>query len=642
VRSCGAVIDDAHDQTGLEATLANLHQTTLDSVAFEETVVPTDAPSWTSFHGSGRLPTITVRFAESNQAGDAAAAEVELELHDLLGAGGMGQVYRATQRSLGRDVAVKTVRDTSSAASTVALCDEAVVTGRLSHPNIIPVHALGNAADGRPLLVMKRVEGVGWNVLLRSLDHAFWKRNEIAGDDRLHFHLEVLRKVTHAIAFAHSHGVVHRDIKPDNVMIGDFGEVYLVDWGLAARFGTSTAGTLAGTPSYLAPEMLGGTVDARTDVYLLGATLFELLTGAPPHRGTTMKEVLHSAEVSASPTFTDDVPSELAELCTRSLARDPAERPASAAAFGDALDDHVRHRGSRALARTAEERLAQLRRAIEDVQPAARDLAEVRRLIAESRFAFLEARRGWSDNPAVSPGLDATLRLAVRAELDRRDAEAARAMLRELQQPDPALVRAVETLEASLAREVEERARLERLAHDLDPNVERGARIAAAVVVLGMMIGITVYVRTVGMGSLTPKSVFVVGLVMLGGLSALLVVMWRRVMRTKFNRRLVAWVSVAIGVLVIHRALALFDPSATVSSIFTAELLLLGSMWAVGSLFLFWWMLPVGIVMTLCTIPALAFPAQAEVIFGTLNVLAVASFIIGWRLAGRRADESSR
>jgi eukaryotic-like serine/threonine-protein kinase len=639
----GQVCEPGHDvstddleRAGFAATVAGLQLTAADSLAFDATVIPSEVSSFTSFHGSGRLPTIPVRFAGSEQGRDEPPVDAELELGELLGEGGMGKVYRATQRSLGREVAVKTLHSTASVRAAAALCDEAVVTGRLSHPNVIPVHALGNAGDGRPLLVMKRIEGVGWNVLLRSRDHAFWASNEIAPEDQLHFHIEVLRKVTHAVAFAHSHDVVHRDIKPDNVMIGDFGEVYLVDWGIAAKIGTDTAGKLAGTPSYLAPEMLGGIVDVRTDVYLLGATLFEILTGAPPHRGTTLKDVLYSAFLSTPPTFGDTVPDELAELCRHSLARDPAARPTSAQAFGDAIDDHVRHRGSRAIARTGEERLAQLRRAVEDVSPVKRDLAEVRRLIAESRFAFLEARRGWSDNPVVSPGLAATLRLAVRAELDRRDAEAARAMLDELDPPEPALANQVEALESELAREARERERLARLAHDLDPNVARGTRVAAATVIIGMVVAISIYVLAID--TVTKEHVFGISLVMFVGLIGVLVVVWRKITRNMFNRRLAAWVAVGISLMVSHRAVALFDASATTASILTTDLLLVGGMWVFGSLFLFRWMLPVGLGVALAAIPAVAFPSSVMILFSIVNGLAIASFIVGWRMKRPRVD----
>ncbi len=607
-----------------EATFAAL-ALTADSISLDVTHVPDEVPAWTSFRGSGPLPSMSVRFSSAPRTDD-----TELVLLELLGEGGMGQVHRATQRSLGREVAVKTIRAPASPRAIASLCDEAVVTGRLSHPNVIPVHALGEAEDGRPMLVMKRVDGVGWNVLLGAADHAYWTRNEVATEDRLHVHLEVLRKITHAVAFAHSHGIVHRDIKPENVMIGDFGEVYLVDWGIAVKAGTSTEGKLAGTPYYLAPEMVGGVVDVRTDVYLLGATLCEILTGGPPHHGGSLKEVLHRAFISEPPAFPADAADELVALCKRALACDPQARPQTAGAFGDALDDHVRHRGSRTLARTGEERLGQLRHAIESASPASRDLAELRRLIAECRFAFQEARRAWIENPMVAPGLFACLRLAVRAELDRRDGEAARAMLRELEPPDPDLAREVGELDIALAREADERARVAQLAHDLDPEREGGVRVVAAASVFAISMAVSIYVST--FDRITPTLVFEIGLALLVGLGGLLAALWRQLGRTVFNRRLALWACISALTVVAHRGVALFDPSATAAGILTNDLVILAGFWICGSVFLFRWMALVGLALLLSTVVILALPSMAGLLFSGVNMLACTSFLVRWRL----------
>jgi serine/threonine-protein kinase len=614
------------DERAFQKTIAGLGLPT-DPTGFDETVVPDEVPhSWSSFRGSGPLPTIAARPIES---GD----DAELTLVDVLGEGGMGRVYLATQRSLGRKVAVKTVKDADSQRSVDALCDEAVVTGRLSHPNIIPVHALGRDDDGRPLLIMKRVEGVGWNELVASPDHEFWSRNETAEDDRLLHHVDVLRKVAHAVELAHSEGIVHRDIKPENVMLGDFGEVYLVDWGIAARTGTPVGDKLAGTPHYLAPEMVGGVLDERTDVYLLGATLHEILTGKPPHSGDNLTAVLFSAFQSKPHTYADDVPEELAELATHAMARRPDDRPPSARAFGDALDDYVRHRGSRALSRTGEARLEALRAQVERVPAGERDLGELRRLVAECRFAFQEAGREWADNPAVTPGLDACLRLAARIELDRRDGEGARAALDEIAAPEPELVEEVEQLEEDLAREAEEHSRLAEMAKELDPKLARGVRIFGGAVAAGAIVAISVYAMITK--EFTTTHVFVLSLGMLAALGFVLLVLWKRIMRTLFNRRFAAWVAVGVSGIVLHRFVALFDPSATVEMVLTYDLVIVAVFWGFGSLFLFRWMLFVGIGLALCLWPAFVYPEHIATIFSGANLLAVVTFMVGWRSGTR-------
>lgn len=222
----------------------------------------------------------------------------DFELLGVLGEGGMGQVLLARQRSLGREVAIKIVKPSRAHPSTqAALVHEARLTGALEHPSIIPLHLLSQDSEGSPLLVMKRVEGTSWKELLQNPTHPFWSKDP---SERLKQNLDILMQVCNAVHFAHKQGVLHRDLKPSNVMLGNFGEVYVLDWGVALQLdpdGTCTPPSLAGTLCYIAPEMLlrGAKLDGRTDVYLLGATLYEVLTGDPPHKGGSLGDVLRSS-----------------------------------------------------------------------------------------------------------------------------------------------------------------------------------------------------------------------------------------------------------------------------------------------------------------------------------------------------------
>src|SRR6185503_17346084 len=142
----------------------------------------------------------------------------------------------------------------------------------------------------------------------------------------------ILLQVLNAVRFAHSRGIIHRDVKPDNVMIGAFGEVYLLDWGIAVRPAETpgVVGPMVGTPRYLAPEMLDGALDdvgPHTDVYLLGATLHHILTGQPRHAGETLETVLAAAKESRPVHYAATVPAELAALCNAATAQDPKRRP---------------------------------------------------------------------------------------------------------------------------------------------------------------------------------------------------------------------------------------------------------------------------------------------------------------------------
>ena len=161
---------------------------------------------------------------------------VDFEVTGVLGEGGMGRVLLARQRSLRRDVAIKVIKAEVQHPEVIeALLAEAVVTGSLEHPRIVPVHALGRDSEGQPVLAMKRIEGVSWRDMTRDSDDPRWASIAPESEDRLDVHLEIFMAACNAVHFAHSRGIVHRDIKLDNVMIGGFGEVYVVDWGIATK-----------------------------------------------------------------------------------------------------------------------------------------------------------------------------------------------------------------------------------------------------------------------------------------------------------------------------------------------------------------------------------------------------------------------
>jgi len=212
----------------------------------------------------------------------------------------MGVVHVAEQRSLARDVAVKTIQEGADPTARALLVREARIMGALEHPNLVPVHALGVDGRGAPLIVMKRVEGVSWRDLLSEPGHPSWKPLLAGHGDPLRANVEILSQICSALAFAHDRGVVHRDIKPDNVMIGRFGEVYLLDWGVALRLEerANEAQTFVGTPGYAAPEMVVANpllIGTWTDIYLLGGVLFEVLVGRVPHEASTARAALARA-----------------------------------------------------------------------------------------------------------------------------------------------------------------------------------------------------------------------------------------------------------------------------------------------------------------------------------------------------------
>ncbi len=190
------------------------------------------------------------------------------EVRQRLGHGGMGVVYGAYDRVLDREVAVKVLDDLRLDADAERLRTEARILGRLEHPGIVPVHDAGTLPDGRVYYVMKLVRGERLDVAARTRS--------------LNERLELFLRMCDAVAFAHAGGVVHRDLKPDNIMLGAFGEVLVLDWGVAKAADANEHAAVIGTPGFMAPEQQRGVVDVdhRADIFALGVIL-KSLAGDP-------------------------------------------------------------------------------------------------------------------------------------------------------------------------------------------------------------------------------------------------------------------------------------------------------------------------------------------------------------------------
>ena len=230
-----------------------------------------------------------------------------------LARGAYGRVMRAQDRELHRTVALKELLP-EAAHARARFEREALLAARLQHPSIIPVYDTGCWASGVPFIAMKLVTG---SSLQARLDQV------VDSAERLAL-VPVVLAVAEAIAYAHAEGVVHRDLKPANILVGEFGEVVVIDWGLAVQLaGPRPDASPAGTPAYLAPEQAGGAPpDPRADVFALGAILYHVLAGFPPVPARTLEE---AARVAPRP-IPESVPAELRAIVSRALARDPADR----------------------------------------------------------------------------------------------------------------------------------------------------------------------------------------------------------------------------------------------------------------------------------------------------------------------------
>jgi eukaryotic-like serine/threonine-protein kinase len=344
-----------------------------------------------------------------------------LQLFGVIGRGGMGVVLKGYDSDLGRDLAVKVLREQYRDQPDMIrrFIEEAQIGGQLQHPGVVPVYELGTLADRRPYIAMRLIRGQTLaEVLAGRIDR---------DDDRPRL-LGIFESVCQTMAYAHARGVIHRDLKPSNIMVGSFGEVQVMDWGLAKVLDrpdapgdpegpsvhveshesavatgrswdgsdSSRPGSVMGTPAYMAPEQARGeveTLDERVDVFALGSILCELLTGTPAYAGANSDEIQRRAaqgEVAETHGRLDacGIDAELAGLVKECLAADPSERP----------------RDARDMAR----RITAYRAGVQERLRA----AELARVEAQARAEEEAKRRGLADRLAAEA--------IARADLERR------------------------------------------------------------------------------------------------------------------------------------------------------------------------------------------------------------------------------
>lgn len=392
-----------------------------------------DAQNADAADGSGHVGSLNTHRTPQVETDDASS---DYELLSRIGEGGMGAIYLARQTALNREVAIKTLKpltpeERAARGSTEKaneaeqqrlemFLSEALVTANLVHPHIVPIHDLSRQDPSSPFYVMKRVKGTPWHERVHEMSLAD--------------NLEVLLKVCDAVAYAHHRGVVNRDLKPENVMLGEFGEVLVLDWGLAAPTGSShqiqfkslSASYGAGTPAYMAPELWNGPrekIGPWSDVYLLGATLFEIITGYPPHQfpeppagtsGTALWSIIDRV-VRVNQIRATDVRGELFDIATKAMSTDPAERYGSVVEFQQAIRDYQQHQESLYLSDRADELLTSERRVSErgegesewtgPERRSGKDRRESYRDYQAATTLYEEAWKAWPENEAARTGL---------------------------------------------------------------------------------------------------------------------------------------------------------------------------------------------------------------------------------------------
>ncbi len=356
----------------------------------------------------------------------------DYELLDIIGEGGMGVVYAAHQSSIARTVAVKMLKPSAKVRDEQRdkFISEAVVTGELDHPNIVPIYDLGANDEGALFYSMKRVRGTPWDKVVHKKPLAE--------------NVSILMRVADAVAFAHAGGVIHRDLKPENVMLGDFGEVLVMDWGLARvthEFANADAvyqvDSLGGTPAYMAPEMATGPVERinrTSDIYLLGAILYEIIGGQPPHSGRNVMACLAAAgQNQIDPVHYEG---ELKEIALRAMATRQEDRYQTVKEFQEAVRVYQSHSESLVLTTHANQSLNE-----------ARDSGDYQRF-ARALYGFQEALTLWDANQRARSLLVETQHDYAECALGKGDLDLAASLLDAAKDQHAALLARIESARA--------------------------------------------------------------------------------------------------------------------------------------------------------------------------------------------------
>ncbi|MDF1844331.1 MAG: protein kinase [Rubripirellula sp.] len=355
----------------------------------------------------------------------------DYKLVGKLGQGGMGDVYAARQGSLDRILALKVIKPLEGRRRAQLIrnrslelvekerrqqfLSEAIVTSDLDHPNIVPIHDVAVSSRGDLFYSMKRVAGTPWS--------------DVIAEKTQDENLEILLKACDAIAFAHTRGIVHRDIKPENIMLGDFGVVLVMDWGLALptadyekRDSIFMSMGLGGTPAFMAPELATGPlkkIGAAADIYLLGATLYMIITGSAPHHAKSISECLMAVKNNTILPVPDDQKSELLDVAMKAMETEPEDRYPDVPSFQQAIRDYRAHAESVSLAS----------RAAEDLENGRRESSYSH--FSRAAFRFEEAIKSWPGNLRAAEGLAETKRVHALAALENGDLDFGVSLLNE-------------------------------------------------------------------------------------------------------------------------------------------------------------------------------------------------------------------
>tara|TARA_X000001036_G_scaffold82132_1_gene73934 strand:+ start:3836 stop:5317 length:1482 start_codon:yes stop_codon:yes gene_type:complete len=356
----------------------------------------------------------------------------DFKLEYKIGEGGLGQVEAAKQLCFNRRVAIKRVRsDRGNEIAEEQLKKEAQLMGELEHPAIPPVHLVGVDDSEQIALVMKFIQGNSWLEIMKRDRHKF-RENELP-QWYVDKHLKFFLRIGEALEFAHQKSIIHRDIKPENVVIGDYGEVYLIDWGIACKLNNDqqfVGSSYAGTPCYASPEMVTSSPvwDVRSDVYLMGATLYQIISGKPPHLGKSVLEVFKKISNESTPQLSEVCPSTLRLICSCSMSKDPEDRYTSVHAMLEDIRYYLTQGELTELHAKATEDLQTIRSLVGSEDEF---FDEIEVIGTRCRFRLEEINYRWPDNRKATIQLLECLEILVDDAINRKRIAVARTLLKQ-------------------------------------------------------------------------------------------------------------------------------------------------------------------------------------------------------------------
>jgi eukaryotic-like serine/threonine-protein kinase len=406
----------------------------------------------------------------------------DLSFGKILGVGGAGYVQLAWQHSLAREVAIKRISgDWKTSNKAKSLVREARLAGFLEHPNILPIHLLAQNEEGEPLIIMKRVEGQNWSEILKKEGALYLpKQGEV-----LVKNLKIFIQVCRALEYTHSRNVLHLDIKPENIMIGEYGEVYLVDWGVGMyeeRLPQLAEHYIAGTPSFMASEMVQGLKysSKASDIALLGSTLHYLLMGTYRYQGKDILNVLYQAGKAEAASYPFEVHTELAHIINKACHKNSEERFKSVYDLRCAIEAYLDHRSAFTL---FHESFVMMKSLEQEIFTAfSTDQVEAfREKALTCRITLAHTLSIWPDYQEALRSLQLLLRLCCAFEIQQDNLTAAETYYNELIEDDHQLYQDLMQAKKSKQQQIQDHARLLDLEEDLSFKANHNLQWVSAV-----------------------------------------------------------------------------------------------------------------------------------------------------------------